>query len=60
MKLFNYILLISNLYKKYIREIYVRKKQFKDELLAAVLEFFLSLPKELVVTNLNEIFYHTS
>lgn len=44
------------LYKKYIREIYVRKKQFKDELLAAVLEFFLSLPKELVVVNLHEVF----
>lgn len=34
----------------------MRKKQFKDELLAAVLEFFLTLPKELVVVNLNEVF----
>ena len=44
------------LYKKYIKEIYVRKKQFKDELLTAVLEFFLSLPKELVTANLNQVF----
>jgi len=45
-----------HLFKKYIKEIYVRKKQFKDELLAACLEFFLSLPKELVLENLNEVF----
>ena len=44
------------LYKKYIKEIFVRKKQFKDELLAACLEFFLSLPKELVIANLHEVF----
>ena len=45
-----------HLFKKYIKEIYVRKKQFKDELLAAALEFFLALPKELVMVNLNEVF----
>ena len=44
------------LYKKYIKEIYVRKKQFKDELLTAALEFFLSLPKDLVEANLKEVF----
>ena len=44
------------LYKKYIKEIYVRMKQFKDELLASCLEFLLSLPKELVVCNLDEVF----
>ena len=44
------------LYKKYIKEIYVRMKQFKDELLASCLEFLLSLPKELVIHNLDEVF----
>ena len=44
------------LYKKYIKEIYVRMKQFKDELLASCLEFLLSLPKELVIHNLEEVF----
>lgn len=44
------------LYKKYIKEIYVRMKQFKDELLASCLEFLLSLPKELVEHNLDEVF----
>lgn len=44
------------LYKKYIKEIYVRMKQFKDELLASCLEFMLSLPKELIILNLNEAF----
>jgi hypothetical protein len=44
------------LYKKYIKEIYVRMKQFKDELLVSCLEFLLSLPKELVVYNLDECF----
>lgn len=45
-----------HLYKKYVKEIFVRKKQFKDELLASCLEFLLSMPKELVVCNLNEAF----
>jgi hypothetical protein len=45
-----------HLYKKYIKEIYVRMKQFKDELLVSCLEFLLSLPKELVVCNLDECF----
>ncbi len=31
-------------------------KQFKDELLASCLEFLLSLPKELIVCNLDEVF----
>jgi DNA-dependent protein kinase catalytic subunit len=44
------------LYKKFIKEIYVRMKQFKDELLASCLEFMLSLPKELIVLNLKEVF----
>lgn len=44
------------LYKKFIKEIYVRMKQFKDELLASCLEFMLSLPKELIVLNLKEAF----
>lgn len=44
------------LYKKYIKEIYIRMKQFKDELLASCLELMLSLPKELIVLNLNEVF----
>jgi hypothetical protein len=44
------------LYKKYVKEIYARMKQFKDELLASCLEFLLSLPKELVVYNLDEAF----
>ena len=45
-----------HLYKKYIKEIYVRKMQFKDELLASCLEFLLSMPKDLVIHNLNEAF----
>ncbi len=45
------------LYKKYIKEIFVRMKQFKDELLASCLEFILSLPRELIVENLHEAFY---
>lgn len=45
------------LYKKYIKEIFVRMKQFKDELLASCLEFILSLPIELIVENLDEAFY---
>lgn len=45
-----------HLYKKYVKEIFVRKKQFKDELLASCLEFLLSMPKELVVYNLDEAF----
>ena len=45
-----------NLYKKYVKEISVRKKQFKDELLASSLEFVLSLPKELVDSNLEDLF----
>jgi hypothetical protein len=44
------------LLKKYIKEIFVRMKQFKDELLASCLEFLLSLPKELVIYNLEECF----
>ena len=44
------------LYKKFIKEVFVRMKQFKDELLASCLEFILSLPKELVVCNLDEVF----
>jgi hypothetical protein len=44
------------LYKKYIKEIFIRMKQFKDELLASCLEFLLSLPKELIVCNLDEVF----
>lgn len=44
------------LYKKYIKEIYIRMKQFKDELLASCLEFLLSLPKELISFNLHEAF----
>jgi hypothetical protein len=44
------------LYKKYIKEIYARMKKFKDELLVTCLEFLLSLPKELVVYNLDECF----
>ena len=44
------------LYKKYVKETYVRMKQFKDELLASCLEFLLSLPKELVFHNLEECF----
>ena len=44
------------LYKKYIKEIAMRKKQFKDELLASCLEFLISLPKELVLLNLPEVF----
>ena len=44
------------LYKKYVKEIHVRMKQFKDELLASCLEFILSLPKELVTHNLDEAF----
>jgi hypothetical protein len=32
-------------------------KQFKDELLASCLEFILSLPRELIVENLDEAFY---
>jgi len=34
----------------------VRRKQFKDELLASCLEFLLSMPKELIVHNLSEVF----
>lgn len=45
-----------HLYKKYIKEVHVRVKQFKDELLSSCLEFLLSLPKELVVENLDEVF----
>lgn len=44
------------LYKKYVKEIHVRMKQFKDELLASCLEFILSLPKELIAHNLDEAF----
>lgn len=44
------------LYKKYIKEISLRMRQFKDELLASSLEFMLSLPKELIVLNLHEVF----
>ncbi len=44
------------MYKKYIKEIFIRMKQFKDELLASCLEFLLSLPKELIVCNLDEVF----
>ena len=44
------------LYKKYFKEVFVRMQQFKDELLASTLEFALSLPKELVEINLNEVF----
>jgi DNA-dependent protein kinase catalytic subunit len=42
--------------KKYVKEIHVRMKQFKDELLASCLEFILSLPKELISHNLDEAF----
>lgn len=45
-----------HLYKKYIKEMNVRMRQMKDELLASSLEFMLSLPKELVVHNLAESF----
>lgn len=44
------------LYKKYLKEVHIRKKQFKDELLASCLEFILSISKELAVHNLDEIF----
>ena len=44
------------LYKKFLKEVHIRKKQFKDELLASSLEFILSITKELAVHNLNEIF----
>lgn len=44
------------LFKKFIKEVYVRKKQFKDELLTACLEFILALPIELVVHNFPEVF----
>lgn len=46
-----------HLYKKHIKEIFIRMKQFKDELLVSCLEFILSLPRELVVENLDEAFY---
>ncbi|CAF0815340.1 unnamed protein product [Brachionus calyciflorus] len=44
------------LYKKYLSEISIRIKQFKDELLMSCLEFFLSLPKELVLINMEQSF----
>jgi DNA-dependent protein kinase catalytic subunit len=44
------------LYKKYIKETHARMRQFKDELLAACVEFLLSLPKQLAVLNMNELF----
>lgn len=45
-----------HLYKKYFKEVFIRIKQFKDELLVSALEFLLALPKELIEFNLNEAF----
>jgi DNA-dependent protein kinase catalytic subunit len=45
------------IYKKHIKEVFVRMKQFKDELLAACLQFLLSLPKQFIETNLIDSFH---
>ena len=42
-----------HLYKKYVREIFARMKQFKHELLVSCLSFLLALPKQLVVANMS-------
>lgn len=45
-----------SLYEKFIKEVCIRMKQFKDELLASSLEFLISLPKQLTINCLDEVF----
>ncbi|XP_064600499.1 DNA-dependent protein kinase catalytic subunit-like [Liolophura sinensis] len=43
------------LFSKFAKEVLVRMKQFRDDLLAACLSFILALPKEIVITQILDI-----